>query len=134
MIRQVWSVLCNNVFTDVETEDVALTVLESIAIGDAADPPTSIQRQFELITLWYSDVGSVGFSYKVKVTGPTGRILAEVEVPAAAFAPPKHRVKTRLRFPGLVFDGAGTYWFCVMRLVDGQEVLDAEVPLALSVA
>ncbi len=84
------------------------------------------------MTLWYSAVGSAPFSYKVKVTGPSGRVLADTEVAVAEFHPPALRARTRLRFPAVSYDGPGVYWFCTMRLVDGQEVLDAEVPLELA--
>lgn len=133
MLRHVWSVLCDQVFVDAETNDVALTVVEARALGPSTEPiPTAVRGPFDLVTLWYSAVGSPPFSYKVKVTGPSGRVLADTDVAAAEFHPPLLRARTRLRFPALPNDGPGVYWFCAMRLVDGQEVLDAEVPLELS--
>ena len=134
MLRHVWSVLCNQVFVDSETNDVALTVVEASELGPSADSaPTAVRGPFELITLWYSAVGTAAFSYKVKVTGPSGRVLADADVAAAEFYPPVLRARTRLQFPVMAYDGPGVYWFCTMRLVDGQEVLDAEVPLELAV-
>jgi len=133
MLRHVWSVLCNQVFVDPETNSVALAVVESRELGPSAEPtPSAARGPFDLVTLWYSDVGTVAFSYKVKVTGPSGRVLADTDVAGPEFHPPVLRTRTRLRFPALPHDGPGVYWFCTMRLVDGQEVLDAEVPLELN--
>jgi len=131
MIRHVWSVLCRQVYVDPETDEVALTLLDLLPAVTDEPAPMMVGTQFDLVTLWYCDIESAAFSYIVKATGPSGRALAETEVPAAQFVPPVHRMRTRLRFAGVAYDGPGVYWFRVMRLVDGQEILDAEVPLAI---
>jgi hypothetical protein len=136
MIRRVWSVLCNQVFEDVQTGRAALSVLEAVRVtsdqGTPSGSASSVGGSFELVTLWYSDVGSTAFSYGVKASGPSGTVLASTDVSAPAFAPHALGVRTRVAFPGVTNDGHGVYWFSVMRLVDGQEILDAEVPLAVS--
>jgi hypothetical protein len=132
MIRHVWSVLCSQLFVEAETDNAALTVLETLSLGALSDPPPKVVGPtFELVSLWYCDVATEPFAYKVKATGPSGREIAEAEVPTAGFQPPRHRVRSRLKFPGVAYDGPGVYWFRVMRLVDGQEILDAEIPLAI---
>lgn len=132
MIRHVWSVLCKQVFVDPETDEAMLSLLESLPLGVLTDlAPSAIATEFDLVSLWYCDVPTGPFTYKVKATGPSGQQLVEVEVPASGFEPPKHRSRSRVRFPGVAYDGVGVYWFRVMRLVDGQEILDAEVPLQL---
>jgi hypothetical protein len=136
MIRHVWSVLCNQVFEDAQTDRAALSVLEAISVpsaqGTSAGAATLVGGSFELVTLWYSDVGSAAFSYRVKASGPSGTVLASTDVSAPGFAPHALRLRTRVAFPGVTNDGPGVYWFSVMRLVDGQEILDAEVPLAIA--
>ena len=131
MIRHVWSVLCKQLYLDPETDEAVVTLLDVFPAVEHEPTPTMVGTRFDLVTLWYCDVESSAFSYIVKATGPSGRALADTEVPAAKFVPPVHRMRTRLRFPGVAYDGPGVYWFRVMRLVDGQEILDAEVPLAI---
>ena len=135
MIRHVWSVLCSQVFEDAQSNRAALSVLEAIAPASAEGVPsdvTTVGGPFELVTLWYSDVGSPAFSYRVKASGPSGTVLASIDVSAPEFGPHTLRVRTRVAFPGVANDGQGVYWFSVMRLVDGQEILDAEIPLAVA--
>jgi hypothetical protein len=137
MIRHIWSVLCSQVFEDAQTNRAALSVLEVITPASAEGAPagvlTTLGGPFELVTLWYSDVGSAAFSYRVKASGPSGTVLGSTDVSAPAFGPHTPRVRTRVAFPGVANDGQGIYWFSVMRLVDGQEILDAEIPLAVAV-
>ena len=132
MLRHIWSVLCSQVFVESETNEIALAVVEARELAPSTEVPGTVRGPFDLVTLWYSALGTAPFSYKVKVTGPSGRVLADTDVAAAEFHPPVLRARTRLRFAVLPYDGPGVYWFCAMRLVDGQEVLDAEVPLELS--
>lgn len=130
MIRHIWSVLCKQVFVDPETDEAMLGLLESLPIAVLTDlAPSVVAAEFDLVSLWFCDVPTSPFIYKVKATGPSGRQLVDVEVSAPGFEPPQHRSRSRVRFPGVAYDGAGVYWFRVMRLVDGQEILDAEVPL-----
>ena len=58
--------------------------------------------------------------------------MANLEVPVAEFLAPSVGARSRATFRGIPFDGLGIYWFRVMRLVDGQEILDAEVPLHMA--
>jgi hypothetical protein len=57
--------------------------------------------------------------------------LTDNDISVAEFLAPKLGPRSRLAFRGVPFDGLGVYWFRVMRLVDGQEILDAEVPLRI---
>jgi hypothetical protein len=50
-----------------------------------------------------------------------------------AFTMPALRGRSRVRFPGLVYDGVGIYLFKVIRQIDGAETIDAEVPLSVAV-
>ncbi len=132
MIRHVWSVLCRQAFIEPTTNEAALTVLEAFSLPAPPPQPTLVGGTFHLMSLWHCDLGSTGFSYLVKATGPSGTALAEVEVPVAEFLAPSVGARTRASFPGVHYDGLGIYWFRVMRLVDGQEVLDAEIPLHIA--
>lgn len=139
MIRHVWSVLCNQVFQDAESNDLALAVLEGIAMN--AIPAASTDGRlmvlgvgFELVTSWVSDVEAPDFSYGVRVVGPSGRTLADNPIEIPPFVAPALRNRSRVRFPGLVYDGLGNYWFKVVRQLDGSEVIEAEVPLTVSIA
>jgi hypothetical protein len=132
VIRHVWSVLCRQAFVDPNTDEAALTILEGVSVPGAPEARALVGGTFSLVSQWYCDVGSSGFSYLVKVTGPSGTALAETDAPVAAFLAPKLGARSRVTFPGIAFDGLGVYWFRVMRLVDGPEILDAEIPLQIA--
>jgi hypothetical protein len=138
MIRHVWSVLCNQVFQDAETNALALIVLEGIGMNSlpeaSADGPALVLGvAFELVTNWASDEESPPSPYAVKVIGPSGRTLADNPIELPAFVAPALRGRSRVRFPGLVYDGVGTYLFRVTRQLNGTEIVDADVPLSVAV-
>ncbi len=132
MIRHVWSVLCRQAFVDPNTDEAALTVLEAFSLPGESDAGKLVGGAFSLVSQWYCDVGSAGFPYLVKVTGPSGAALAESDALVLAFQAPRHGTRSRVTFPGVAFDGLGVYWFRVMRVVDGLEILDAEIPLQIA--
>jgi hypothetical protein len=139
MIRHVWSVLCSQVFQDAETNDLAMTVLEGFAMS--AEPTASADERrivlgvgFELLTAWVSDTEASTVTYDVRVIGPSGKLLAANPIEIPPFVAPALRNRSRVRFPGLVYDGLGIYWFKVVRELDGAEVVEAEVPVSVSIA
>ena len=132
MIRHVWSVLCRQAFLEPTTNETALTVLEAFSLPNANQERALVGGAFHLASLWHCDPGSADFAYLVKVTGPSGEALADVEVVVTEFVAPSLGARSRADFPGVQYDGLGVYWFRVMRLVDGQEILDAEIPLHIA--
>ena len=115
-----------------------MTVLEGIGMssepGASPDGRTMVLGVgFELVTSWVSDEEEPPSVYAVRILGPTGRTLADNPIEMPAFTVPALRGRSRVRFPGLVYDGVGVYLFKVIRRLDGAEVIDAEVPLSVAV-
>jgi hypothetical protein len=130
MIRHAWSVLCEKVLTDRDTNNVSLDVLEQLSVAGA--PPPSGERpllpvRIELVSLWYraeaGESSALSGEAVLRLLSPVGDELADLAMKVDLGTRP--RARTRALLPGIPFTGPGQYLFTVS--LAGEEV--ARLPL-----
>jgi hypothetical protein len=132
MIDHIWTVICNNVVIDRETNNLSIiNVLEQINIPEEAIQQTEILPiTVELVSLWVrSDLSKPGKSFsRISLVAPNGEIqkTIEPEINLTKY----ERLRTRGVFQGFPFKGEGIYRFVVELKCDEKNWLKvASVPL-----
>ena len=133
MINHAWSVLCNEAFIDKDSNRVSLSILEALTIsGEVVEPAPGtrvlVPTRIVLVSLWYCEAGGSDFEFRVTTIGPRGE-TDHHPVKVTAFPADKTRFRTKVNFPGLLFDGVGTYRYQVARAIGDEWKTEAEIPL-----
>lgn len=137
MIDHVWTVLCSNVVTDKETNNLSLIeTVEQWNISTDAEFPLVIGNPIILATLWSRsdlDTPTKGMA-KISLIAPSGKVrelpLFEVDLSI------HRRLRGRHQFQGIEVEESGKYLFR-LELVDdgggGGPTLVAEIPLEINI-
>lgn len=146
MIDHIWTVICSNVVTDKETNNLSLhNVIEQLSIEpipDAAEEQLEVEEQDRYIvpyritvaTLWSRrdlNKGSIGYG-KISFISPTGEQLIEpAEFEINVFD--NRRFRSKGNFRGVPITGPGKYLFKVEFKIDETSNWNtaAEVPLEI---
>ncbi len=125
MISHIWTVLCERISIDRETNLVSyLTCIEEIT---AAQLP-AIHPLLSLGTLWQSDApGRDVLKFKVVLVSPTGEEKDLIQSEDYVLEREKHRANINLF--GIGFALAGTHHFKLMYRQDGEWRTAADIPL-----
>ena len=134
MIRHAWTVICNRLVVDKESNNLSLDVLEQIEIELGAPAPDAKVKLFpielRIVSLWYRD-GAVaeGASAYADFVDPNGQPLGRFEFTIEL---EKERHRTIGQLPAVPYTVDGTYRV-IVRLRAGDELMEvAQVPLAIA--
>lgn len=132
MIKHCWSVLCQNIITDVET-NVASYIM---AIDNVVAPELPVILPFLAIgTSWEKDTGVdvvENFSIRISHVGPEGTVSPFIETGSIAVQSYRHRMNFVLN--GASFDRAGMHRFNIESKINGVFVCVSSLPVLVSVA
>jgi hypothetical protein len=130
MIKHVWTVLARDVSIDA-TEAPTLTAFWAMGAAPSFSPASDkmiFAEPVELVSLWRTDSTGDRGQFSVETVAPDGRIL-HVESGRVRFVGDRRMQMTRATIPALPNAGPGLYLFRVKRVVDGVEMIEAEVAL-----
>lgn len=137
MIEHIWTLICSNAIVDRDTNNVSIfNILEQVTIPKNAINNQVIAVGIELITLWVrSDLSkpAKGKS-QINLVAPNGEVTKSVdsEIDLSKF----ERLRSRVFFQGLPYNGEGIYRFIVLYKVDDEKDWEqvASIPLKMVVS
>lgn len=126
MSRHLWSVLCQSVITDRETNSVSY--INSIEEITAVQLPVRLPLVF-VGTLWQKDDKGSDLEVRVRILAPDGRDIRET-----TFGPqPFRQLRWRLNFgfEGAQLEGVGEYSFVIEHKIAKEWSEATRLPLAV---
>lgn len=136
MIRHAWTVLCDKVIIDRDSNNVSLDVVEqlNVSLPEQPDGAIAIPCRLRLATLWFRDDASdvERSRARVRVLGPDGNELGRFET-AIEFAPKTRRLRSFASLDVLPVSSSGVFEFVTEIYVKGTWSERARVPLQVHV-
>jgi len=146
MLTHAWSVLCERVIIDSETNNVSLiNIYERITLPNSAIdqiPPDAKGGRFDfsfcLMSMWTREIEKhvYGF-YRARLISPEGDSIRTTEEERIEIEPPMRRLRTKLVNEDMVFTSPGIYHFQI-QFKDAEKrkrwKAVANVPLEIFVA
>jgi hypothetical protein len=138
-IKNLWSIICRSSSIDLDTNIMSLLdVIEEITITSSLDSGTvkdgqMLQLPLEFVTMWQREGGlekELSANINLVSIGPNGK-KTESGPLKLAFEKGKPRVRLRIKSPGVVFNGFGSYKFKVMLEEKEKFVEVQEIPLEI---
>lgn len=104
MIRHVWTILCNQVIIDKETNLVSyINALEGVNVVEL---PSTLPT-FTISTLWMTDDLSAILNHRIRIISPSGKALAERKLDSLPFNKPRYRIN--IQVAGVRVEEEGDY-------------------------
>ena len=137
MIRHAWSVLCDRVITDRETNNLSMDVIEqfNVALVDAIPigVPIAIPVTLTLASLFYGTAEDVGSQVVMRgrIVSPEGTMLGQM---GGTFEMTTTRVRNLTKIAGLPISSSGVYEFTLEFQVNGGDwTVAGTAPLELNI-
>jgi hypothetical protein len=138
MIRHAWTVLCDRVITDRETNNLSMDVVEQfqVTLMEPIPPgvPIAIPTMLTLATLFYGGPEDIGTQVvtRGRIVSPEGNVLGQM---GGTFEMTASRVRNLTKIAGLPVSSSGIYEFTLEYQTNGGAWTAAgRVPLELNIA
>jgi hypothetical protein len=132
MIDHVWSLLCSEVVTDKETNNISIhNIIEVLTVRDNPKPGGVVPRHFEILTLWARtkvDQPVEGES-QIRFISPSGDEL--IKRVFKIDLTQRERVRNRIIFEGLRAEENGRYYFYIAKKEENNWMPVASIPLTI---
>lgn len=129
MSRHLWSVLCQSVITDIETNNVSyINAIEEITALQLPAPMLPLM----VGTLWRQEMPKDSLEVRVRFFGPGGEQLAANTFGPQAFE--KDRWRLNFGFGGMQLKTPGEYSFSIEHKVGNEWREVSRLPLLVKVA
>jgi hypothetical protein len=124
MPRHIWTVLCERVLIDPETNSLTLVdVVEQLTLtpDDWPPQPSVLSVRLELVSLWFRETGDSDANIIARTVfeTPAKKVLAQGAI-EIGFPRDAELARTTARFRDLPVEGAGTYLFRIERQRDAD--------------
>jgi hypothetical protein len=131
MIHHAWTVLCDRVIIDKDTNNVSLDVIEQleITVEGSAPPVIMVPVNLHVVTMWYRDDDKPeAGKARAHISYPDGSVMggADLELPLDGL-----RLRTLSHIPALPVKGSGVHFFTLEMSVDESWKEVARVPLQI---
>ena len=136
MIEHAWTVLCDKVLVDEETQNISLDVIDQLTALVAPIPAGGavlIPNRLQIVSLWYRRDPAIASRQRarVRMIDPDDRQLGEVPVDLDLTS--TERLRTRGMLSGVPVTKSGWYHFIVEVEEQGAWKVVANVPLQVVV-
>lgn len=134
MIKHAWTVLCDKVIVDRQTNNVSLDSIDQLTVHGmtpSGDEKVVIPTAVTLATLWYRDPGDEPErgAARMRFVSPDGETLGQAELDIDLSERP--RARTFGRLGGLPFSSFGTYFFRMELQENGEWHEVAKIPFQI---
>ncbi len=131
-VLHAWSVLCDRVIIDSDTNNVSLDVIEQLLFsvpGGDSSKKVVIPMRMEVVSLWFREHPDQASSclVRVKLKDPSGAVLTSTSIPVDLQS--KRRYRTRLKLDALPVTTDGVYLFEIEQETKGSWATVASLPL-----
>lgn len=136
MIKHIWSIICQNSITDLETRNISLInslerVQTTIAVKSKREKILSIPINFELVSFFIRDQNDKSkLTVRILRLDPKGKELDSL-IKEYKFQRESFKMRNRIRISGMPLTISGIYMFKVQMKEAGQKhfITVAELPL-----